>query len=44
MSGAETISALCRIIEEALAVIEDEGKARALRQAAEDAIGEEEIT
>ena len=42
MTQEEVIEALCRIIEEALAVIEDEQKRRALRLAALKAMGEEE--
>lgn len=42
MIGIEVIERLCRIVQEALAIIEDEQKSEALRLAMDAAIGEEE--
>lgn len=44
MKPLEVIAALCRIVEEALAIIENEQKRRELQEAYEKAIGEEKIS
>lgn len=43
MTHTAVIEALCRIIEEALAVIEDEDKRREIQEAARAIIGEEDV-